>query len=196
MKSTNAVLIEDLIQRTKQVLNDTMPLLALEESVLNQKVDATAWSVLECIAHLNYYGDFYLPEIKQRIQNAPVHVEEQVFKSGWLGNYFSNSMLPKAKLNKMKTFASMNPVGSKLDKSILSKFVEQQKEMLDLLHSARRISLTKTKTAISLTKWIQLRLGDTFRVVIYHNQRHLVQAQKALQHAQSNLAQQEKVKTS
>ncbi len=193
MKSTNAVLIEDLIQRTKQVLNDTMPLLALEESVLNLKADATTWSILECIEHLNYYGIFYLPEIKQRIQKAQVYSEEQIFKSGWLGNYFANSMLPKAKLNKMKTFTSMNPAGSKLDKSVLSTFVEQQKEMLDLLQLARRVNLTKTKTAISLTKWIQLRLGDTFRVVIYHNQRHLVQAQKALEYAQISLAKSKKI---
>jgi len=87
-------------------------------------------------------------------------------------------MLPKEKLNKMKTFKSMNPNGSDLDVFIIDKFINQQKEMLDLLNRVRTVNLQKVKTSISISKWIKLRLGDTLRVVIYHNQRHLVQVGK------------------
>ena len=39
---------------------------------------------------------------------------------------------------------------------------------------------TKTKTAISISKLMKLRLGDTFRFVTAHNERHLLQAENVL----------------
>lgn len=180
MKITNKELIQDLIQRTQDHLNQSERYLQMSEADLNWKENSEKWSVLECIEHLNRYGDFYIPEISQRIQSGRKAGSSPIFKSGWLGNYFAESMLPKEKLNTMKTFKSMNPVGSQLDKTVLKKFIKQQKQLLELLDKARTTDLVKTKTAISISKLIKLRLGDTFRVVIYHNYRHIVQADKVL----------------
>ena len=80
----------------------------------------------------------------------------------------------------MKTFKDKNPIGSKLDKSTIERFVSQQEKILNLLDKSREIDLNKTKTAISISKLIKLKIGDTFRVVIYHNERHLEQAKKLL----------------
>jgi len=146
---------------------------------LNQKPNPESWSILECIEHLNRYGEFYIPEIQKRI-SASTSTFSDKFKSGVLGNYFAKSMLPKEKLNTMKTFKVMNPSGSKLNETVLDKFLTQQEQLLDLLKKSRNVSLTKTKTAISISKWIKLRLGDTFKVVIYHNLRHIEQAKKLL----------------
>ena len=178
---TNAnELIEDLISRTKANLNAVAQFKTLSEQELNWKESAGSWSVLECIEHLNLYGDFYLPEIKRRIAVASTGGNSSKFKSGLLGNYFAESMLPKEKLNKMKTFKDKNPSGSKLERNVLQRFTDQQKEMLDLLNKARKVDLSKVKTAISISRLLKLRLGDTFRVVIYHNQRHIVQAERVL----------------
>ncbi len=49
-----------------------------------------------------------------------------------------------------------------------------------LLEQSRDTNLTKIKTSISISKWIKLRLGDTFRIVIYHNLRHITQVKKIL----------------
>jgi hypothetical protein len=73
----------------------------------------------------------------------------------------------------------MDPVGSQLNKSVLTTFLKQQQELLRLLEQAKTVDLTRTKTSISISSWIKLRLGDTFRVVIYHNQRHMEQAERA-----------------
>jgi hypothetical protein len=89
-------------------------------------------------------------------------------------------MLPKERQSKMKTFKSMNPNGSNLKVSTVSKFIAQQQALIGLLNKSQAIDLTKTTTGISISKWIKLRLGDTFRVVIYHNQRHIVQAERVL----------------
>ncbi len=179
MKTPSEDLIQDLIERTRQTLNATENLKQEPIDLLNWKPAPERWSVLECIEHLNLYGDFYLPEIARRIRESQKPAEPY-FSAGLLGDYFAKSMLPKEKLNKMKTFDDKNPNGSDLSLYTIDRFIAQQKELLVLLNKSRSVSLNKTKTSISISKLITLRLGDTIRVVIYHNQRHLVQANKVL----------------
>lgn len=183
MKISTDTLITDLTERTELCLSKAETFTGLTEEALNSKQDELSWSALECLEHLNLYGRFYLPEISKRVKGAEPKRTE-LFKSGWLGNYFANSMLPKEKLNKMKTFKNMNPINSRLNKDkVIAEFIQQQEEMLRLLNEARKIDLNKTKTNISISQWIKLKLGDTFRFVIFHNQRHLVQAEKALKNS-------------
>jgi len=173
-------LINELIDLTHEHLAFAESLLLKSDSELNKRLTNESWSVLECLEHLNLYGNFYLPEIKNRIETSTTKATTE-FKSGWLGNYFAQSMLPKEKLNKMKAFKSMNPIHSSLSKTTtVNVFIDQQKQLLDLLNSARLVNLNKVKTSISITTLIKLKLGDTFRFFIYHNKRHVVQAKKVL----------------
>ncbi len=171
-------LISDLIKRTHTNLNQAEELNELPTQVLQWRAANDSWSILECMEHLNRYGRFYIPEIKMRMQNAPKAKPAQKFKAGLLGNYFAKSMLPQEKLNKMKTFTNMDPIHSNLEKGVIAEFIHQQKQLLQILDACRQVDLNKTKTAISISKLIKLKLGDTLRVVIYHNQRHLVQVNK------------------
>lgn len=177
MKIAAEKLITDLIESTRENLNQVEKFKEYSDEALNYKEDASSWSVLECIEHLNLYGDYYLPEMEKNIADSK-HKASTIFKSGILGNYFANQMLPKEGMKKMQAPKDKNPMGSQLEKSVIDRFEKQQHKTLELLDKARHVSLTKTKTAISISKLIKLRLGDTFRFVIYHNQRHLAQANK------------------
>lgn len=180
-------LLQDLLERTQEIKHKAEGFKTLPLETLNWKSSPDSWSILECLEHLNRYGDYYIPEIEKRI-TASQYRPAEIFKSGWLGNYFANAMLPKEKLNKMKTFSSMNPKGSSLDKAVITKFFAQQQDLIIVLKLASQADLTKTKTGISISKWIKLRVGDTLRVVIYHNQRHMAQAEKVLKEAGSMLS--------
>lgn len=179
MKISTIQLLNDLKNRTGNHLQYAGTLLLKPENELNFRLSADSWSVLECLEHLNRYGDFYIPEITQRISSSKTSFKSD-FKPGILGNYFAKSMLPKEKLNKMKTLKAMNPIHSQLNKEIVKKFIQQQNQWLELLNKAEQIDLEKTKTSISISKLITLKLGDTFRFVIYHNERHIVQADQVL----------------
>lgn len=84
-------------------------------------------------------------------------------------------MLPKEKLNKMKTFNNKNPLNAKLDKSVIDKFISQQIKLLDLLNQSRGVSLNKVKIETSISSLIKLKIGDTFQFFINHVIRHLIQ---------------------
>ncbi|MRH99655.1 DinB family protein [Kriegella sp. EG-1] len=172
-------LIQDLKERTRIHITEAKKFKSLPTETLNWRVANDRWSILECFEHLNLYGDFYIPELKKRIESSKTQPKEN-FKSGILGNYFAKSMLPKEKLNKMKTFKDKNPIGSTLDKTTIDRFIAQQEKILNLLNQSSEIDLNKIKTAISISKFIKLKIGDTFRVVVYHNERHIAQANNLL----------------
>jgi len=177
-------LLQDLLEKTRANLNSAEKLANLPLASLNWKQNSESWSALECIEHLNRYGDFYIPEITNRISKAK-HKSADIFKSNWLGNYFTKSVSYNEDLNKMKTFKSMNPINSALDTHTLEKFINQQHQIIELLDQSKAVNLDKTKTAISISKLIKLRLGDTFRVLIHHNERHIKQAEKAIEKSSS-----------
>ncbi|MDP9961619.1 DinB family protein [Chryseobacterium lathyri] len=179
MKIPASQLLDELKTLTKEHLQYTENLLRQSDDKLNSRMSNESWSVLECLEHLNRYGNFYIPEISHRISSSKTS-PTPVFKPGMLGNYFAQSMLPKEKLNKMKTFKNMNPVHSQLDKEVIKEFIKQQCQLIELLEKAKETDLNTVKTSISISKLIRLKLGDTFRFVVYHNLRHIRQAENIL----------------
>jgi hypothetical protein len=179
MKVASEEWISELIEMTRVHLNEAESFAHEDLSKLNNKASDKAWSVLECLEHLNLYGDFYIPELTSRIADSKSKPEE-TFSPGWLGNYFAQGMIPKEGMKTMNTFNSKNPNGSNLDKGIISRFIDQQKTMLRILDDARRVSLGKIRTSISISTIIKIKLGDTLRFVVYHNWRHMEQAKVAL----------------
>jgi DinB superfamily len=167
-------LIQSFMEETRQAINKVEQLQGHELHRLTWKPNPNSWSILECVEHLNLYGDFYLPEIERQIKKSKT-ASESAFKSGMLGNYFANSMLPKEKLNKMKTFKDKNPLHAQLDKSVLDRFIQQQMKLLDLLSQARNVSLNKVKVPTSFSSLVKLKLGDIFRFLTNHMIRHFKQ---------------------
>ncbi|TCI91346.1 DinB family protein [Tenacibaculum sp. M341] len=182
MELSSEQLLQDLSALTTQNSKAIALLKEQPTAILNWKENAESWSILECIEHLNRYGDFYIPEITKRIQSAK-HKKSKIFKSNWLGRYFSKAVGYREDLNKMKTFKVMNPLNSNLSADTLEKFLHHQNQIIALLNQAKKVNLDKTKTAISISKIIKLKLGDTFRVLIYHNERHVKQAERVLNSA-------------
>lgn len=168
---------QSLLEQVRQIINEVEKLKNYDLRTLTWRENETSWNMLECLEHLNLYGDFYLPQIESNIRESKTKADPE-FKSGWLGNYFAKSMLPKEKLNKMKTFKDKNPLNAKLDKMVIDKFIDQQIKLLGLLNESRKVSLNKVKIPTSISNLIALKLGDTFQFFINHIIRHLHQVER------------------
>ncbi|MBK9731698.1 MAG: DinB family protein [Chitinophagaceae bacterium] len=178
------LLIHDLSERLEKATAKVNQLKSMQPKKLNFRKSAETWSALECIEHLNLYGDFYLPEMEKQILSQKKGTASTVFKSGLLGNYFANLMLIKnGKMKKMKTLKDKNPMYTHLSITTIDRFLKQLERLISLLQQAKDINLTRTKSAISLSKYIRLRLGDTLRFVIYHIERHIAQAERSVEAA-------------
>jgi hypothetical protein len=182
MKAQNkALLIEQLqkeVRRQSEIVNSQF--LGLSNEQLLETTVTGGWSIIQNLEHLNLYYDYYNPAIKQSLKQTKKDSSISTFKSGRLGNYFTNSMDYRKK-GKIKAFKDYIPVVDLDPDVVITQFLSNQEEMLRLLDEAQDYNLTKIKTAISLTKWIKMRLGDVFQFVIMHNERHIVQAQSRIQ---------------
>ena len=181
MQIASAQLLEELNQLLQTSTKSVQQFKAFDPTILNYKKDAESWSVLECLEHLNLYGDYYIPEIGKQMAANKDQVAKETFNSGMLGNYFANSMLVKdGKMTKMKAPKDKNPIHSKLGPEVIDRFLAQQESLKKLLHDAKHLDLQKITCAISISKLVRLRLGDTFRFLIYHIDRHIKQAERAV----------------
>jgi DinB superfamily len=181
MQIKNEELIEELLAITKKSISKVESFKTLAIEKLNFKEGLISWSILECLEHLNLYADFYLPEIEKQIKANNYNTATGVFKSGVLGNYFVNAIqLKNGTIKKIKSPNDKNPINSSLSVATIDSLLQKQSQLIELLEKSKTANLTKTKTAISLTKLIKLRLGDTLRFFVYHVERHVWQAENII----------------
>ncbi|MEM9547042.1 MAG: DinB family protein [Bacteroidota bacterium] len=181
MKSENR---KDLLNRLEEELDRQINVVVekfqnLSDQQLNKPGANGGWSIAQNLQHLNLYFDYYNPTIANALESAPKDAKAEIFKSGWLGNYFTNMMDYRTN-KKVKAFKDYIPSEKLNTTVVVQRFIQNEEEMLQLLRKANDYNLTKLRIAISLTKWITMRLGDVFQFVIMHNERHIVQAESRL----------------
>ena len=174
-------LLEDLQADTRQIILATNYLLQEDPEKLTQQPAEAKWSVAQVIEHLNSYGRYYLPAIELAINEHSIS-PDPVFTPGWLGDYFTKSMLPKngAITNKMQTPKGHRPSIDIDSKPVIDEFLRQEQLLLELLERAKQINISAIRIPISLSRFVKLKLGDTFRFLVAHHQRHFVQVNNTL----------------
>ena len=174
--------LETLQTDTRQIMLRAAYLQQLPASRLVQQPGPGRWSVAQVIEHLNTYGRYYLPKLQQAISNTNSKPAEW-FVPGWLGGYFTKSMLPKPDgtiANKMKTFKNHNPSPDIDVARALREFEQQEILLLQLLDKARGVNINRIRIPVSIAPFIKLKMGDVFGFIIAHHQRHFVQIENVI----------------
>lgn len=179
-----AVLLDQLAAETRALIQVVRrEFIPLTSDALNRPPTPERWSIAQCLEHLNSYGQYYLPALENAIQkgeNAPMKAAAR-FRSGWLGNYFVNSMQPRADGSiglKAKAVKAHTPAQTLDVVAVVTVFLDQQHRLLALLERAKNVNIQGLRVPISIARFIRLSVGDTFRFLIAHEQRHVLQAQR------------------
>jgi hypothetical protein len=175
-------LIEDLetITRSNIHLTETH-LQSLSNEQLLWKPKKESWNILEIMAHLNQYANYYQEAFKKKMQKTRYNVPTAVFtssplgKSAWKSMKLGNARNVKRKIKSPKAY---NPTYHKelVTGNDLTTFLTFQNELLELIIKATSFNLKRVKIPISVSKIIRLRLGDALMFVVFHNERHVQQA--------------------
>ncbi len=175
-------LLNELQEDVRKVVECAQFFKETDKSKLVYRIDESKWSVVQVLEHLNAFNRHYLPAIDKAFsehQGSP----SAWFNSGYWGEKFTKSMKPtnvfeiKNKMKGMKKFSFPNSLN--VD-TVLNEFYGQQEKLLHLLDVAKSKDLSSIHIPITLTKLIKLRLGDAFRFLIAHEQRHMIQARNTL----------------
>lgn len=142
--------------------------------------DTTAdagWTAAQHLFHLNFYASFYTAAMEACLDQAKSSPKES-FRSGWLGNYFTEIIGPAegdapVKVKMKSPANAVPPANDTLDAAAeLETFLAFQNRLLYLLQRAQQVNLGAHRVPTSLSNFIRLKLGDTFRFVIAHQERH------------------------
>lgn len=184
---SSKVMLEHLHQQTeRQITKAVREWQNAQPFLLLAKPAAKSWSAAECLEHLNIYGRYYLPTIEKEIGRAMSRNSrpQTEFRSGWLGNYFTNLMQPSPNGHlKMKMKAPSNAIpAADLDAGkVVAEFIDQMEQLQLLMRMAESVDLNGVRIPISIAKFIRLKLGDVFAFLIAHIDRHMLQAERAYQ---------------
>jgi len=166
--------VNDHIQSAVEVFQN------MHSDLLLEPAEGGGWSIAQCLEHLNRYGDYYIPFIRQGLGRQNRCVTGGVFKSSLIGGWFTRMMDPDTGKKKMKAFKDYKP-GRELDAhAVVAEFIRQQEVLLTCLQWARKADLNKPRIPVSILPWLTLKLGDVLQFVIAHNERHMRQAKALL----------------
>ena len=182
MKSLNSRhLLEQLQSDVRQLILAATYLQKEDPELLLTAPAPGKWNVAQVLEHLNSYGRYYLPAIERSLQaDKPA---KETFTPGWFGNYFTNIMKPGANgkiSNKMSAPKNHRPATDLDIKPVMDNFFNQQQRLLDLLEKAKQKNIGAIRTPVSISRFIKLKTGDTFRFLIAHEQRHFLQIANAI----------------
>lgn len=175
-------LINTLIADTQEVKSAAIQFSSLSQEELNMKPAPDQWSVLECIEHLNIADVHYISQFDRKLPVAQKS-DQSEFRPGWMGNYFVKVIKPREDgtiPSPMKTLRKFIPEVN-VHHDTLSKFIEDQDRLIQLLELSKELDLNKNKITSAIGALVTFKLGDAFRFLIGHNQRHIIQAKRVLE---------------
>ena len=172
--TTHEQAIEDL-SRITDGLTDTQA---------NWKPTPEAWSVAQCIDHLDRSLGTYLDRMAPAIERARREGKtgREPYGRGTLAGRMLIGFLSKPS-KKAPAPRVFQPGASQLEISeVAGAFREKATELVDLAAQADGLPLGRIRIATPISRLVRLSLAQAFEVHILHTPRHLAQAQRVMEH--------------
>jgi uncharacterized damage-inducible protein DinB len=175
-------LINELMTDVRRIKDSAEFFQNSDQTKMAYSPDKQKWSVVQILEHLNAYNRHYLPLIEKEL-SVVTQNNNAWFESGYWGEKFTKMMKPtnvyqvKNKMKAMKAYTFSNNLN--ID-HVLKEFQTHQDKLLKLLETAKSRDLNAIRIPITITSLIKLKLGDAFRFLIAHQQRHMIQARNTL----------------
>ena len=154
-----------------------------DEAVLRHRPTPDRWSVLDCLEHINLMYADYLPRMQAAVaQAAPSRLE--TYSPGFWGQKMVKDQRPVQgqRKKKMKTFKKLVPVTDhQPSDQIFDRLFRYHEQLEQLLGQSERLDWNRVKVNSALGPLLRLKLGDCFRVLMAHTERHLLQGQEVME---------------
>ena len=154
----------------------------LSDEQLRWKPAPDKWSIIECLQHLNLAERFYIRNIQHKVDKLGLiqtNPTDQPLKSDWVGKLMLYVVDPQVRIKlpapgmiRPRTAAELDPT------DVMGQFVELQTLLHSLLDKAVYIDWNGEKIMSLYGNWIKFGLGDAFRMLVAHSERHMKQAMR------------------
>lgn len=156
---------------------------ALRTDQLNWKPAADKWSVGQCFDHLLTSNGEYFPIFDRVLQGQKT--SNTIWESlpglpRFWGQMLIKSVSPDA-ARKQKAPKIFAPATSAVDAGIIPRFIDQQERVISYLNTITAVDADRIIITSPVARVITYSLLDACRVIVAHEQRHILQARRVTQ---------------
>ena len=174
--------LASLEMQTEESIRDAVRIFQnMNEDALKRPSLTGGWSIAQCLAHLNSYGQYYLPRLQEVLEKGAQSGIYQTYTSSWIGRYLIRITDPESGQRKLKAVKRHQPADTLPAFRIVAEFIEQQEDMLRLLRLAQKANVNHGRIPLSITSWVRLPPGDILHFMVVHTNRHMKQAKRNVQ---------------
>lgn len=168
-----------LIQEANQLLADFQAAygpLSLDQ--LNWKPEPKKWSVAQVLHHLCRQEKPYPALVAAGIAKAPLRPGDQPFAYSWVGKKVIAMLSPGAR--HIPAPKILQPTQTTYTRDIIASFDGLQAQFIERLTQAADRDLMRGKVRWAVFPLVTFRLGELFKVLLVHKQRHLGQIHRVI----------------
>ncbi|MBK9097091.1 MAG: DinB family protein [bacterium] len=182
MQSSHQIIQKCITATKANVERATSIFSHLSEKQLNWKPNPDSWSVGECISHLINSNSLYLSKIENILGEVKsTESKDFSYKQSLVGKMIVKGVDPK-NVRKSKTFKVFFPDSSNIKKSIIEDYAVSSDKFIRLADNLRHLDLKKIKLSSPVNKLLRMNLGDPLIIIPLHDERHLNQAERVMNH--------------
>jgi hypothetical protein len=178
-----------MMDRVKSVVSDLQSISEearnafgdLDATQLNWKPSQKDWSVAQCLDHLITINSLYFP-IFERLQTGNIphtFLEKYSPLSGFFGRFLIKAMMPENP-KKMKTSRKAYPSSSEISASIVDRFQEHQRQLMEHIGAISPAVQLQTIITSPLAGFVTYSLDDCLTILVVHERRHILQAKRVI----------------
>ena len=172
--------IEAFRRQFEQISSDADALVSpLTDGQFTWKPAPDAWSVAECLEHLNATARHYLPALDEGIDEAIRRgaYADGPFTYNWLGRLVTGLIEPPPRF-RVKATRPVQPGPARPRRDTTAGFRAFQVQYMDRLRQSNGIDLARAKVRSPVAAWIRIPLGSGFAAMAAHERRHLWQIRR------------------
>lgn len=165
----------EAMDKVKTMLSQT------EEVQLHVPEAPGKWNMLQCLEHMSLATRVYTENVREALAGNQLPAAREEYKGHWKGRMFARMNAPKPGGEipmKLKTFKTMDPPPKLDSNAVIDEFYREHEMMIALINESRAVNIDRIKVATALGSWVKLRMGEAFRFLLAHTQRHVVQLQR------------------
>ncbi len=157
----------------------------LNAAQLNWKPSSEKWSVGQCLDHLVVTNATYFPAIQSIINQTKETTfwEKIPCLPGFFGKALLKSFQPGAQ-NKLRSPKTFRPAQSNIPADIVARFDDQQQQLIHMIQQTEHIDHQKVIITSPASRFVTYSMEDAINIILVHERRHFLQAQKVMEHTQ------------
>lgn len=142
--------------------------------------DEKSWTIGQCLYHIWITNDKYLSKLSVAMR-ASKHTEpaDQDYDSNWMGRKFIGMIGPTGGEN-TPVPKQLVPILERVPEDIVQRCLDQLVGIEEFLKQSEGMDLMKTKMTSPVSALLKLQLGDVFKALQLHNERHLNQIDRIM----------------